>query len=358
MLEQIVKLARELIRFPSLAAKPEARRACADHIEKYLREAGLQVETFDHQGVRSFLIRLSDRPAWLGLHGHYDVVEAKAEDFTPRRGKGLLYGRGSADMKTALAAMLVLMAELRGKNPPAVALLVTGDEEVGGQNGAGHVLESGFRCEFAISAEPSGLMIANQAKGVLRLELVARGRSGHAARPWEGDNAILNMMAAFPQVWELFGEPEPEAWQTTITPSVIQAGDALNRIPDRCALKVDIRHLPHEFPEEIVARIRQAAPALEVNLLNHSPACYADPFGPGPERLAAAAARVLGEEPGFLKKHAASDARFFVTHGIPAVVFGPAGGNVHGDDEWVDLEQVERFYRIIERLCREIESRG
>jgi len=198
-------------------------------------------------------------------------------------------------------------------------------------------------------------MIGNQAKGVLRLELIAPGKSGHAARPWEGDNAILNMMAAFPKVWELFGDPEPEEWRSTIVPSVIQGGDAINRIPDRCALRVDIRHLPHEFPEEIVVRIQKAAPELEVKVLQQSPACYADPFGPGPERLRAAAAKVLGEEPGFLKKHAASDARFFVSQGIPAVVFGPGGGNVHGDGEWVDLEQVEKFYRILERLAREIE---
>ena len=357
MLDRIIALAQELIRFPSLAANPEARRACADSIAAYLKQAGLKLETFEHQGVRSFLVRGSDRPPWLCLHGHYDVVEAREEDFRPRRERSLLRGRGAADMKTALAAMMVLMAELGcGKNPPAVALLVTGDEEVGGEKGAGRVLESGFRCSFAISAEPSGLMIGNQAKGVLRLELAAAGRSGHAARPWEGANAILNMMAAFPRVWELFGDPEPEAWQSTITPSVIQAGDAINRIPDRCALQVDIRHLPHEFPDEIVARIQRAAPELEVRVLNQSPACYADPFGPGPERLRRAAARVLGEEPGFLKKHAASDARFFVTHGIPAVVFGPGGGNVHGDDEWVDLAQVDRFYRILELLCREVES--
>ncbi|OGP56284.1 MAG: hypothetical protein A2V67_04465 [Deltaproteobacteria bacterium RBG_13_61_14] len=355
MLDRIVQLARELIRFPTLAKNPEARRACADFITQSLTDAGLQVRPYESAGVRSLVATPSAAAPWLCLHGHYDVVEAKAEEFIARREKDLLRGRGAADMKTALAALMVLMAELaRREKKPAVALMVTGDEEVGGEHGAGHILDQGFRCEFAVSAEPSGLMIANQAKGALRLELSAKGKSGHAARPWEGDNAILNMMAAFPQVWELFGDPEPEAWKTTITPSIISAGDAINRIPDRCALRVDIRHLPAEFPEEIVARIQQAAPELEVRVLSHSPACYADPYGPGPERLRDAAAAVLGHDPGFLKKHAASDARFFISHGIPAVVFGPAGGNVHGDQEWVDLREVEEFYLILERLCREI----
>lgn len=337
MLEQIVNLAQELIRFPTLAANP----------------AGLQVREYESAGVKSLLAAFSADPPRLCLHGHYDVVEAKESDFEPRREKNVLRGRGAADMKTALAALMVVIAELaRTKPRPAVALMVTGDEEVGGTNGAGYILDHGFRCEFALSAEPSGLHIANQAKGVLRLELLARGKSAHAARPWEGDNAILNLFAAFPQVWELFGEPEAEAWKTTLTPSIIQAGDAINRIPDRCALRVDIRHLPAEFPEEIVARIRRAAPDLEVRVLNQSPACYADPETPGILSLRAAAAGVLGHDPGLIKKPAASDARFFVQHGIPAVVFGPSGGNVHGDEEWVDLAEVDLFSRILLRWCR------
>ncbi|MFO8055885.1 MAG: M20/M25/M40 family metallo-hydrolase [bacterium] len=351
MIDKIVKTAVDLIKFPSVHKRPRDRRACADYIEKFFRDRGLACEVWEPGDVRSLVVRTGSSEPVLCLNGHYDVVESIASDFRPRQEADRLYGRGSADMKTSLAAMMVLCAELnKRENPPPVALMISGDEEMGGHKSTAHILKSGFKCEFAIAGEPTGLAVANQSKGMLGIELEARGTAGHSARPWEGENAIFSFFQQFPAVWEVFGDPEPYEWQTTMAPTVLSAGESVNRIPDRCKCRLDIRFVPMDRPEEILERIKNAAPELNPRVVEEGKAFFTEPEDPHLKRLRQAATSVLKYDPGFINKHASSDARHFTEHGIPAAVFGPGGENIHGTGEWVDLRQVEKFYRVLEEF--------
>jgi succinyl-diaminopimelate desuccinylase len=360
MLDIIRKIAADLIRFSSTAARPDKRASCAEYIENFFGRAGINYTVWEPGDVRSLVVNLGDgeEPA-LCLHGHYDVVEGPAGAFRPRRRGDRLYGRGSADMKTSLAAMMVLVRELAKRpDPPPLALMITGDEEQGGERGAAHILKNGFACKFALAGEPTGLSVAHQSKGLLGVEIVAKGVSSHSARPWEGDNAIFSFFRQFPAVWEIFGDPEPQAWQTTMVPSILRAGDAFNRVPDRCAFRLDIRYVPMDSPEELVERIRKAAPELSVKVVEEGEAFYTDPSDQYLLCLRRCAGEVLKYDPGFIRKHAASDARHFTSAGIPAAVFGPGGENVHGDGEWVDLRQVAQFYRVLEKFVFEAVNLG
>jgi succinyl-diaminopimelate desuccinylase len=354
MLNTICKIASDLIKFPSTASRPRPRRACIDYIENFFKDAGVPYTIWEPGDVRSLVARLGESDPVVCLSGHYDVVEAPAGNFRPRREGDRLYGRGSADMKTSLAAMMVLMRELgKRPDPPPVALMVTGDEESGGERGTAHILKLGFKCRFGLSAESTGLALANQAKGILGLELMAKGTSAHSARPWEGDNAIFSFFRQFPAIWEIFGEPEPRAWQTTMVPSVLSAGDSPSRVPDRCVCRLDIRYVPADIPEELAQRIEKAAPELSVRVAEQSASFYTDPTDPFLVSLNRTAAEIMRRAPGLVRKHATSDARHFSAAGIPAAIFGPGGENMHGLGEWVDLRQVNLFYRVLERFVRE-----
>lgn len=348
MIEEIVKTATDLIKFPSVHNRPRDRRACADYIEKFFSVRGLSCEVWEPGDVRSLVVRLGEGEPVVCLNGHYDVVEAMAEDFRPRHSGDHLYGRGSADMKTSLAAMMVFVAELSKREaPPPVALMISGDEETGGHKSTDHILKSGFKCDFAIAGEPTGLAVANQSKGILGIELTSKGTAGHSARPWEGENAIFNFFRQFPAVWEIFGEPEPYEWQTTMVPTVLNAGESVNRIPDRCRCRIDIRYVPMDTPGELLSRIKKAAPELEPRVVEEGKAFFTEPDNRYLNLLRQSAAHVLTYDPGFINKHASSDARHFTEQGIPAAVFGPGGANIHGKGEWVDLRQVDKFYRIL-----------
>jgi len=358
MLEEIIKIASDLIRFPSVHSRPRDRRACFSYLEKFFADAGIKYEVWEPGDVRNLVVKLGDAPEpVVCLNGHYDVVDSQASGFRPKLEGDKLFGRGSADMKASLASMMILIRELhRLPSPPSVALMAVGDEEVGGERGTAHLLKSGFRCGFAIAGEPTRLSVANQSKGFMSVELLASGVSGHSARPWEGDNAIFNFFRQFPAVWEVFGEPEPFAWQTTMAASTLSAGDSTNRIPDLCACRLDIRYVPLDDPGELVRNIKKAAPDLKVRVVEEGKALYTDPQDPYLLALRKAATEVLRHDPGLIRKHASSDARHFSARGIPAAVFGPGGEKIHGIGEWVDLRQVNAFYRILKKFVHDAQT--
>lgn len=348
----LYRIASDLIKFPSVHSRLRARANCIAYIESFFRNAGIPYTIWEPGDTRSLVVKLGkDEVPRVCLNGHYDVVDAPAGSFRPRKDGDRLYGRGAADMKTALAAMMVLIAELAKRPaPPSVALMIAGDEEIGGEKGTAHILKCGFRCGFAITAEPTGLAIANQAKGVLGIELSAAGKSSHSARPWEGENAIFSFFRQFPAVWEIFGEPEPYAWQTTMVPSVLRAGDSSNRVPERCICRLDIRYVTMDRPEDLIEKIQNAAPELTLRVVEQGDFFYTDPQEPFLQCLRRSAAETIHHDPGLIRKHASSDARHFTALGIPAAIFGPGGENIHGLNEWVDLRQVNQFYKILDRF--------
>jgi succinyl-diaminopimelate desuccinylase len=352
MLNIICKIASDLIKFPSTSSRARPRRACSDYLESFFKDARVPYTIWEPGDVRSLVVKLGpDEEPAVCLNGHYDVVEGPASGFRPRREGDRLHGRGSADMKAALAAMMVLVREQsRRPDPPPLALMITGDGEVGGERGTAHILKLGFRCRFAVVSEPTGLALANQSKGVLGVELTARGTAAHSARPWEGDNAIFSFFRQFPAVWEIFGEPEPRAWKTTMVPSVLTAGDGMGRVPERCVCRLDIHYVPMDRPEDLVEKIKKAAPEMEVRVVEQGAIFYTDPADPYLARLRQSAAEAMRRDPGLVRKHAATDARHFTEAGIPAAVFGPGGENVHGTGEWVDLRQVAQFYKVMDRF--------
>lgn len=350
-LEQIIEVAKDLIRFPSTRGRPADREACSAYIEKFLADAGIPFTAWEPGDVRSLTATIGEpgRGPHICLNGHYDVVEAPASGFRPKLDGDRLRGRGSADMKTSLAAMMVLFRELsRGDAPPHVTLMAVGDEETGGEKGTAHILGEGFSCDLAIVGEPTGLALANQAKGFLSIELTARGNSCHSARPWEGDNPFFTFFRQFPAVWEIFGDAEPGAWKTTLTPTVVRAGDSPNRVAQSFSCRVDVRHVPMDEPGDIVERIGAAAPELLVRVAEQGAAFYTDIDNELVRSLRRAASEAMRRDPGTIRKHAASDARHFSERGVPAIVFGPGGEGIHGKDEHVDLRQVKMFYRSIE----------
>lgn len=357
MNNSIVRIASDLIKFPTVAGRTRARQNCTSYIENFFRHAGIPVSIWEPGDQRSLLAKLGEGDPLVTMLGHYDVVDGPPGSFRPRLDGDRLFGRGAADMKTSLAAMMLLLRELAQRpRPPSVALMITGDEETGGERGAGHILKCGFKTRFAVSGEPSGLAVANQAKGLLCVELSARGTASHSARPWQGDNAIFSFFRQFPAVWEIFGDPEPDAWQTTMVPAMIRAGEPGGRVPDLCACRLDIRYVAMDRPDELVERIRRAAPELTVEVVGAGPVFYTDPQDPYLNCLRRAAQEIMRHDPGLTRKHATTDTRHFSGAGIPAAVFGPRGDHIHGAGEWVDLRQVAQFYKTLEKFIIEAQS--
>ena len=121
------------------------------------------------------------------------------------------------------------------------------------------------RPDFAITGEPTDLHIGIQAKGVLVMRIVVHGRAAHSSTPWLGDNAVLKAIDVFRAIESLpFSRESSEMYdRPSINLGRIEGGDALNKVPDRCEMAVDVRYLPGQDPGEILAQVRQI-PGIDV----------------------------------------------------------------------------------------------
>jgi len=282
------------------------------------------------------------------LHGHIDVVPGNPEQFVPRIDGDRLYGRGAYDMKGGLAAMMAATCRLARQSAVKVHFVCVSDEETNEKEGtraSDHVVEQGYVGDFAITGEPTNLHIGVQAKGVLAMRIDVAGRSAHGSTPWLGDNAVLKAIDVFRGIETLpFTRESSELFdRPSISLGKIAGGDAMNRVPDHCALDVDIRYLPDQDPEEILAGI-SALDGAEVTSIFHREPIVVDRDNAYVQLLSEAVCKVTTlEESIAVGRDGTSDVISFIKAGMPGVEFGPAGDGHHGPEEWVSIDSLARY---------------
>jgi succinyl-diaminopimelate desuccinylase len=359
MSDDLVVLAQRLISYET--CEPEAISEAAGFIKGWLEAQGIEAERDEVRGLP--VIRAETGPEGaptIVLEGHIDVVPGHSEQFEPRLEGDRLYGRGAYDMKGALAAMMIVAAAMRDQDSVRVRLGIVGDEESeeGDERGCDHLVDNGFTGDFAITGEPTDLHIGIEAKGVLALRLEVGGRAAHGATPWLGDNAVLNAIDVFRSIESLpFARQSSELFdRPSINLGRIWGGDALNKVPDRCVIDVDIRYLPCQDPRAIMDEVRGIAGVQLSPLLTRPPATV-DRHSAFVRALRESAAAHHHGEPMSVGRDGASDAVSFLRVGVPAVEFGPVGAGHHGPEEWVSVSSLETYRQALESFLRAIPAR-
>jgi len=290
------------------------------------------------------------------MYGHVDVVPGAPGQFLPRREGDRLIGRGSYDMKAALAAMMGAIVAHTRTADVEVVLVVVPDEErtdlqsdhADAQNSTHALAEAGLiDGDLAILGEPTDLDIGVEAKGVLMLRIPVQGVSAHGSTPWEGDNAILRAVELYRGIAQLpFASQSSASFSTpSINLARIQGGEALNQVPDSCWIDVDIRYVPGQVPEDITAQIAELRGVEPMVVLAQEPIEISPAEPLVAELIASASDNGCSANP--IGRHGASDAVAFTRRGIPAVEFGPVGAGHHGPEEYVDLVSVEKYERAL-----------
>jgi succinyl-diaminopimelate desuccinylase len=256
--------------------------------------------------------------------------------------------------------MLLVTAAMREQEAVRVRLGIVGDEESEEEveRGSDHLVDSGFTGDFAITGEPTDLHIGVEAKGVLALRVDVGGTAAHGATPWLGENAVLRAIDVFRSIESLpFARHSSELFdRPSINLGRILGGDALNKVPDRCAIDVDIRYLPDQDPEEILAQVKEI-PAAEVSQLFTRPPAVVDRALPYVRALREAATAHHHGEPTSVGRDGASDAVSFLRVGVPAVEFGPLGEGHHGPREWVSVSSLHAYRQTLETFLRSLPVR-
>jgi succinyl-diaminopimelate desuccinylase len=185
------------------------------------------------------------------------------------------------------------------------------------------------------------------------VEIHMRGQPAHGSRPWDGLNAFVALREGLTAMERRYPTPNQSAWLTTVAPTIVHGGEAGNRLPESLVLTLDIRHIPEERPEQIVAALQSCYPGGEVRLLRSGVPLASDPHDPQIKRLAACAGAVIGRAPRLYREHFASDARFYSDIGVPSVCFGPIGAGLHSDEEWVEIDSLAQLYQVLRRFVIE-----
>ncbi|HEX2015280.1 MAG TPA: M20/M25/M40 family metallo-hydrolase [Solirubrobacteraceae bacterium] len=342
-------LAERLITYDTSA--PDGIRSAAGFVKGWLESRDVPVTGSTHNELP--VLRAEVGPGsgpTVILHGHLDVVPARAGQFEPMVQGDRLVGRGAYDMKGGLAAMMCAVREAAEQSRVRVLFLCVPDEESEDieARSTDALVAAGLRGDFVITGEPTDLHIGVEAKGVLAVTVEVVGRAAHGSTPWLGDNAILKAHDAFRRIETLpFSRKSSELFdRPSINLARIHGGDAFNKVPDSCVMDVDIRYLPGQDQDEILAQI-QAIPDLEVvRCFTRVPAIVAR-TNPYVLALREAVGRSIQGEALSVGRDGASDAGSFLAAGMPAVEFGPVGGGHHGPEEWVSVVSLGRYRQAL-----------
>ena len=351
-------LAERLITYDT--SQPDGLRAAAGFVKGWLeaREIDVQDHAFNEMPVLTATVGPSEGPT-IVLHGHLDIVPGHPEQFTPRVEGDRLYGRGAYDMKGGLAAMMLALHDVSRNSGVRVRFLCVPDEESEDidQRATDEMVREGFIGDFAITGEPTDLHVGIQAKGVLAFRLNVHGRAAHSSTPWLGDNAVLKAIDVFRRIESLpFSRESSEMFdRPSINLGRINGGDALNKVPDLCSMVCDIRYLPNQDPEDLLAQIRSIPDIEIVRTFVRAPA-YVSRTNPFVVALSDAVGRHTRGESMSIGRDGASDAISFLTAGVPAVEFGPAGEGHHGPEEWVSIASLARYRQALTEFVMQLPS--
>ena len=342
----------------------EGMQSAAGFIKGWLEARDVEVtgEIYNGRPVLAATVGPAGGPTVI-FHGHLDVVPASPELFVPRVDGDRLFGRGAYDMKGGLAAMMCALHDVAAQDGVRVHFLCVSDEESeeeDEQRGSTHLVRQGYIGDFAITGEPTDLHIGVQAKGVLVLRIGVEGRSAHGSTPWIGDNAVVKAIDVFRQIESLpFARESSDLFdRPSINLGRIAGGDAINRVPDSCVIDVDIRYLPGQDADAILADINSLEGATATRTFHRHPVMV-DRDDAYVRALGAGIARVVGrnDEQISVGRHGASDATAFLDVGIPAVECGPTGDGHHGPDEWVSIRSLSQYRKALVEFVQLLPAR-
>jgi succinyl-diaminopimelate desuccinylase len=332
-----------------------------DYIEAELGRIGIAARRIPLEPRRdNLLASVGAGPPIICLNTHADTVPPSGpSQARPRREGGRLYGLGACDAKGSLAAMMAaLRAAHEGGFPGRLDLLVSLDEEAGGQGvrsviGAGRP-RRGYTCDHAIIGEPSQLQVLTSHAGLVFFEIEAAGKSAHGSSPDLGDNAIEKMVAFVGELRRVTTDwpAHPIIGEPSFNLGVICGGDRANRVPDRCTAAVDVRLVPPATTDDVAERAEALLGDAKWRGVGVRMVKYGGPLDTAADapsvRALQSAARDIGREAGTASWRAWTEAEVFQSAlGIDAVVFGPGSlAEAHTDHEYVEVADVQAAAQI------------
>lgn len=371
-----------LVAFPTVAGR--SNEELVAWVASELSDRGAQVHEVastrpDARNLHA-VIGPPDAPGVL-LAAHTDVVAVEGQDwssdpFVLREEGGRLYGRGTADMKGFIAAVLAAMPDVpasRLRRPLHIAL--SSDEELGCR-GVGPLLDH-LRAMAAppglcVVGEPTGMRVAERHKGKVALDITLRGRACHSSRAPDGVNAVehaARLIVALSDLQALLrtehGDPRFGAPFATLSVGPISGGVSLNIVPEWCRFECELRFMPGQDPAPVIERIRALAREAQAAMRRVAPEAGVEvtrtvaypALRDGSPAAAAHVAALAGAPAGLSVDFGTEAGLYQEALGAPVVVCGPGDmAQGHRPDEYLETDQLMSAVGFVRRLAATLQE--
>ena len=355
--EEVRDLLRVLIATPSHSTQESTT---ADVLEQWLHARGVDTERYGNNVVARH-VGGDDQPIIL-LNSHHDTVKPgggwTSDPYTPTLRDGRLYGLGSNDAGGALVTMLATFVHLRQIPDLQYGIIVaaTAEEEISGQHGMALLARDVLPpLHVALVGEPTQMQMAIAEKGLMVLDVIVHGVTGHAARD-EGTNAIARALPIIDWFHTYqFDRPDSVLGTVKMTVTQINAGSQHNVVPDRCHLVVDVR-IPGQYRHEDVLDVIRRHMA--INADGH--------VDLQPRSMRLRSSRIDADHPLVCLGHSMGLTSYasptmsdqaLLPIGVPSMKIGPGdSARSHTPDEYITLEElrsgIATLCTLLERYCR------
>ena len=341
----------KLVALPTTTNNIAANTEALTYLATFFAEKGLFVAHYDFDGHGALVAttKEGDKTPKVLLGAHVDVVPGPDQLFKLRQADGKLYGRGTYDMKFAIASYMQTLDTIGSDiTNYDLGIMITTDEEIGGMYGTERLVEMGYRPEVCILPDGGqNWHLETLAKGFIFGEIQVNGQTAHGSRPWEGDSATFRLVETLHEIVQLFHEQAIDTNSLNI--SIVEGGDAINQIPGSARATLDIRYLSmtdyQAISEQLTAISEKHGAKFQENFKGAPGAT--DLEHPLVKPFVESIVQTTGREVSGTLSVGSSDARFFAEIGVPCILTHPDGGGQHADDEWIDATGVEQFTAVL-----------
>lgn len=372
-----VDLTAKLVRCASVTPADEG---ALDIVHDALSSAGFDCAWVDRGGIRNLFARWGDKahPKTFGFNGHTDVVPIGAEadwsmpPFGASIKDGVMYGRGTTDMKSGVAAFVAAAVDFVTSQPPegAIVLAITGDEEGDAVDGTtallDHMEQAGESMSVCLVGEPTcpdtmGEMIKIGRRGSMTAWIKVTGKQGHSAYPHRALNPLPAMMRLMDRLASHTLDEGTDFFDpSTLAVVTVDTGNpATNVIPASCSGTVNIRFNDSHSGASLSDWLRQETARIETEFgvktdmeIKVSGESFVTPPGPLSDLVSQAVEAETGIKPVLSTTGGTSDARF-VQHHCPVVEFGLVGQSMHQVDEHVSVAHIQQLKSIYARILKD-----
>lgn len=349
--DKILKTIKDLVGFRTVDGCSQEFEKTVQYCEDFFAGSGVIIKKYNYSGYPALVILTTEtKKPVIMLQGHLDVVDGSDKQFQAQCKGEYIYGRGTVDMKGFDAVAMHLIKSLNNTHPDiSIGLMLTFDEEIGGDNGAACLAKENYSPKILINGDGGyNHAVIYAEKGILKIKLNVESESTRHTYPWDGQNAFDLLIGDYFRIISLFGNhrvaTDSDNWYTTYSSYDVKVKNKPMFTPHSAEMKVNIYFTEDISSDSLYQKIKNLVKHAKIAKLMHAERVYLKPDNKCIASMQEKLQRHF--EPTIIvrSENGASDARFFTNKGIPIVIVKMVGEDHHTPNERLHIPSIVPMY--------------